>query len=345
MKQLPNDLAGFGRYYSWFRSGIAGQLLLCAAEAGIFTSLKEGKTAARLAGELSLHEPTLRGLLDILAVLDLLEKKGDVYQDTPESAELLAEDAYANILSLLGEVRMGLLEPLREFPRFLREGPPAPEQGQSMSTLPEEAWAASSHGGASWALRGAGAQLAGELAALPGAERFTRMLDLGGGHGVFSLYAAQRLPDLRVQVFDSAAVLAVAREYIEAYGMEDRVGTLPGDYLKDSLPGGYDLVLAGSTLNITLAEHATERVVRKIYDALKPGGYFVSLHDSWPEQPEPFPSFPVEYPVYSLLTGLQVNMPRGFIAQTALECGFRSVHSKELCLNAGVLALDIARKP
>ncbi|MDR1660567.1 MAG: hypothetical protein LBR94_09600 [Desulfovibrio sp.] len=93
-----------------------------------------------------------------------------------------------------------------------------------------------------------------------------------------------------------------------------------------------------------MADQTTGHVVRKIYNALKPGGYFVSLHDSWSDIPEPDQCFPVEYPVYSLLTGSPVNMPRGFIASLALECGFRTVQSKEFCLNAGVLALDIARK-
>ncbi|MDR2821259.1 MAG: class I SAM-dependent methyltransferase [Desulfovibrio sp.] len=179
---------------------------------------------------------------------------------------------------------------------------------------------------------------------LPGAKDFSRMLDLGGGHGVFSLYAAELLPSLKVQVFDSPAVLKVAQQYIEEYSLQDRVSILSGNYLSDTLDDGYDLILASCTLNLTLAERTTGHVVRKIYNALKPGGYFVSLHDSWPDFSEANPLFPVEYPVYSLLSGAPVNMPRGFIASLALECGFQTVQSKELCLNAGILALDVARK-
>jgi ABC-type uncharacterized transport system permease subunit len=48
-----------------------------------------------------------------------------------------------NILSLLAEVRTGLLAPLQFLPKLLREGPPPPKPGESMHTLPEEVWAES----------------------------------------------------------------------------------------------------------------------------------------------------------------------------------------------------------
>ncbi|MDR1660568.1 MAG: hypothetical protein LBR94_09605 [Desulfovibrio sp.] len=209
MKTLPQNLPSFGRFYSWFRSGIAGHLLLCAAQAGVFSKLTQQGSAERLAAELGLHPNTLQFLLDLLVALDLLVKDGSEYCNTPEATSLLADSSYANILSLLAEVQMGLFVPLQSLPQLLREGPPPLKPEESMHSLPEEVWAESARGGAAWAFRGAGGQLAKELANLPGARNFSRMLDLGGGHGVFSLYAATILPSLRVQVFDSPAVLEV----------------------------------------------------------------------------------------------------------------------------------------
>lgn len=344
MKALPQSLPAFGRFYSWFRSGIAGHLLICATQAGIFSKLIQRGSAEKLAAELNLHLNTLRPLLDIFVALDLLVKIDNEYCNTPETTSLLADSSYANILSLLGEVQTGLFVPLQALPQMLHEGPPPRKPEENIHSLPEEVWAESAKGSAAWAFRGAGSQLARELAVLPGAKNFSRMLDLGGGHGVFSLYAATLLPSLKVQVLDNPAVLKVARQYIEEYSLQERVSILPGNYLSDTLDDGYDLILASCTLNLTLAEQTTGHVVRKIYNALKPGGYFVSLHDSWPDFPESNPRFPIEYPVYSLLSGAPVNMPRGFIASLALECGFQTVRSKELYLNAGILTLDIARK-
>jgi SAM-dependent methyltransferase len=344
MKALPQNLPTFGRFYSWFRNGIAGHLLLCAAQAGVFSRLTRRQNAEKLAAELNLHLGTLRPLLDVFVAFDLLVKIDNEYCNTPQTTSLLADSSYANVLPLLAEVQTGLFVPLQALPQILREGPPARKPEENMYSLPEEVWADSAKGSAAWAFRGAGSQLAGELAALKGANKFSLMLDLGGGHGVFSLYAAAALPALKVRVLDSPAVLEVARQYIEEYSLQGRVSILPGNYLSDPLGEGYDLILASCTLNLTLADQSTSRVVRKIYHALKPGGYFVSLHDAWPDIPESNPLFPVEYPVYSLLSGTPVNMPRGFIASLALECGFQTVRSKELCLNAGMLALDIARK-
>jgi hypothetical protein len=74
MKALPQNLPPFGRFYSWFRSGIAGHLLICAAQAGIFSELTQRRSAEKLAIELSLHLDTLRPLLDIFVVFGLLVK-------------------------------------------------------------------------------------------------------------------------------------------------------------------------------------------------------------------------------------------------------------------------------
>ncbi|MDR1296838.1 MAG: methyltransferase domain-containing protein [Deltaproteobacteria bacterium] len=344
MPELPRNLPGFDRYYAWFRNGAAGRLLIASARAGVFTALAGAKSAAGLALELGLHPATLKSLLDILVVLGLLVRDGpDGYRNTAEATSLFSADSYANVLRLLEEVRLGVEEPMADLPRLLREGPPPADPAMLMNSLAPEVWAASADGSAAWALRGAGLQAARIIAGLPGSRDFSLMLDLGGGPGVFGLYAASLLPGLRVTVLDSAPVLEVAKKYIREHGFGDRVVTAPLDYFKDPLPGGADIVLASCTLNLALPDRLGE-VVGKIYDSLNPGGYFVSLHDSWPDEPEEEGRFTLEYPLHSLLTGVQVNMPAGLVASTALDRGFRQVRSKDTLFNGGILAVDVARK-
>ena len=59
--------------------------------------------------------------------------------------------------------------------------------------------------------------------------------------------------------------------------MEDRMDVLAGDYNGDSIGAGYDLIWASNTLNF--GRHDLDSLMKKIYDALNPGGVFISFCD------------------------------------------------------------------
>src|SRR5690606_24141523 len=69
------------------------------------------------------------------------------------------------------------------------------------------------------------------------------VIDVGGGHGGYSLELAHRFPDLRAVVFDLPPVIEVAREIIAETGLRDRVTARAGDFRADSLGSGYDVAL------------------------------------------------------------------------------------------------------
>jgi len=70
-----------------------------------------------------------------------------------------------------------------------------------------------------------------------------RLLDLGGGHGLYSVEFCRRYPQLSATVFDFPQALEVARDVIAAERMGDRVSVLAGDFWSDDIGSGYDLVL------------------------------------------------------------------------------------------------------
>jgi acetylserotonin N-methyltransferase len=71
----------------------------------------------------------------------------------------------------------------------------------------------------------------------------TRLLDVGGGSGCFTVAAAQAHPHLRCTVMELPAMCEVARGYIEAGGVTDRVDTRAIDMFRQPWPGGYDALL------------------------------------------------------------------------------------------------------
>jgi len=77
----------------------------------------------------------------------------------------------------------------------------------------------------------------------------SRLLDAGGGTGIYSLALLAANPRLRALVWDRAEVLKVAREFAEQAGLAGRVGLVPGDMFADPLPAGCDVVLLSNILH------------------------------------------------------------------------------------------------
>ena len=77
------------------------------------------------------------------------------------------------------------------------------------------------------------------------AYRFGRhrcLLDLGGGDGSFLTAVAARAPDLNLMLFDLPPVAERARAKFAAAGLAGRATAFGGDFLRDALPTGADVV-------------------------------------------------------------------------------------------------------
>src|SRR5258707_379699 len=70
---------------------------------------------------------------------------------------------------------------------------------------------------------------------LPGARK---LLDVGGGTGLYSIALLRVNPTLRAVIWDRPEVLKVAREMAETHGVVDRIDFTPGDMFADPVPAG-----------------------------------------------------------------------------------------------------------
>ncbi|RZI89824.1 MAG: methyltransferase [Variovorax sp.] len=69
-----------------------------------------------------------------------------------------------------------------------------------------------------------------------------RLLDVGGGEGLFLASAAARAPALQLMLFDLPAVAERARRRCAEAGLSDRITIVGGSFLSDPLPTGADVV-------------------------------------------------------------------------------------------------------
>jgi (2Fe-2S) ferredoxin/ubiquinone/menaquinone biosynthesis C-methylase UbiE len=249
---MPDELAQSIRGFQESR------VILTALELDLFSAIGSGATAAQAAAAAGTEARATEMLLHALASLELVRKEGAVFHNSPVAARFLAA-------SSPDSARMAMLHTAGLWHRWsgltecVRKGTAAPEERGADDT---EAFIAAMHNNA----RQRAAQLA--QAAATGANR---MLDVGGGSGAYAIAFAQANPQLRAEVFDQPAVLAIAERHIREAGLEERVTTRVGDLRTDEFGGGYDLVLISAICHM-LGVDENRDLLARVYRALAPGG-------------------------------------------------------------------------
>jgi SAM-dependent methyltransferase len=157
-----------------------------------------------------------------------------------------------------------------------------------------------------------------ERLAIGGAKK---ILDVGGGTGIYSIALLQRHAGLRAVVFDRAGVLKVAGEMREAYGVGERMELVAGDMFTDPLPGGCDLVLLSNILHDWDVRECRE-LVRRCAEALAPGGRLL-IHDVFLDDDlgGPLPVALYSAALFSLTEGRAYSAGeyRGWMREAGLE--------------------------
>src|SRR5205085_7154525 len=109
---------------------------------------------------------------------------------------------------------------------------------------------------------------------LPGARR---LLDVGGGSGLYAVAMLRANPSLRAVVWDRPEVLKVARESAKRFGVLDRSEFAAGDMFADPVPPACDVMLLSNVLHDWDVPEC-RRLLGRLAAAL-PGGGRVLVHD------------------------------------------------------------------
>lgn len=117
----------------------------------------------------------------------------------------------------------------------------------------------------------------------PGAKR---MLDIGGGHAMYSIALCQQHLSLTATVFDSAEALKLAMKNISEAGLELAIQVKAGDFLDDDLGEAYDVALLFNICH-GLSEEQNIALLKRTAKALNPGGMAIILEQFGPNLPMP----------------------------------------------------------
>ena len=338
MSLLPEETDSFKELYDFLNGALKARIMMTGLELGIFDHLAEPVDAPTLAKKIETHPQNTARFLDSLAVIGLVRKHRGMYSNRTLARKFLsgASPTYAGDL-----LTLSYMTTFSGFDRAMDLIKNGPSSEPSPELESQEFWADLTKATAQWVFGRIGRTIADIVSGLPGFSEFQKMVDLGGGHGIFTLYILDAHPSMEGVVLDSPAVVAKAQEFSRKFGLEDRFQARPGDYINEDIGGDYDLVFASATLNF--AKDRLEELIAKVHQALNPGGYFISFQDGMTDE-RTKPEVMLGHLLDSLGSERDFIFDQGVIAEAMLKNGFRQVRSRTITTPMGPMDLDIALK-
>lgn len=320
-------------------AAIRSKLLVAAIKLKVFDQLSVPKTAKQVAEAIQGNTENTMLLLNGLTACALVDKKNGLYCNRPAAQTFLVEGSPASLGEGLLQQAVKTEKMLANLPEMVLSGAPGTFDDEAADS--EAQWAQNAVWMANHERSGVAQQMARLVADLPEFPAFCKMLDLGGGPGIFGIAMVDRHPSMQGVVFDRRPVVDVAQRFIRDYGLEDRMTVLAGDYNTDPIGDGYDLIWASSTLNF--AQHNLDPVMEKIHAALNPGGVFINLSEGLTDEGTK-PDFFVLCTMGWAMSNSLRAFDQGEIAEAMRCAGFSHVRSRTLQTGWGQMDLDIARK-
>ncbi len=245
---VRNSLEGLQQFYA----------IMTAWESGIFEYTVTPKTYQEIAQQLGYHETMTQMFCEALVGIGLLTKKDDKYLNSPLTSVYLNRSSAWCMPNTLKDMQTNA-HLWSQLSKLLKDGPISrKKEGQFSDGRILRI--------AEWAEAGSVCNTVKIVTDSLDIKRWRRLLDVGGGHGLYAIAFAALNPDLEAYVFDQPSVTPITRQYIDAYGAQ-RVHVISGDYNVDSIGQGYDAIF--SSHNATSSD---PKFISQLADALNPNG-------------------------------------------------------------------------
>ena len=246
------------------RQFMASRVVLTACDLDLFTALEENPAPAHaLAQSLQTEERALTRILDCLVTLDYLSKDVSGRYQLTETGRILSVNHAQSMLPMVLHLSH-VWDNWHYLTKSVRLGE-NPHRHPMTDLGPQEQKAFIG------AMHVVGRELSTDIAAEYDASFAHRLLDIGGGSGVYTAAFLQANPSLQAVIFDLEQVIPITRECIHTQSLEDRVQFTTGNFYTDPLPTGCDLALLSAIIHQNSREENRE-LFTKIRIALEPGG-------------------------------------------------------------------------
>jgi 2-polyprenyl-3-methyl-5-hydroxy-6-metoxy-1,4-benzoquinol methylase len=244
------------------------RIILSAVELNIFNEL-EGQelSSTELANKIAAEPEALETLLNVLTALSLLQKNNGKFSNSESSAKFLVKSNPAYLGHVMHQIHLwntwsNLSSVVKS--KSIRKEAEINQRGDEWL----KAFIAAMHA------RGINRAIAmKELIDFSGVKK---LLDIGGGSGVFAATFIEDDPSMSAVVFDLPNVVPITKEYIEKQNMSGRISTLSGNYLRDDIGSGYDFIFMSAVIHSNSYDE-NALLVKKCASALNKNGRIAIL--------------------------------------------------------------------
>jgi len=251
------------------------RVLLTAYELGLFTVLNdEWKTSAEVAVALETDPRATDRLMNALTALGLLNKHAGRFTNSPPAARFLVRGRPDYMAGLAHTAH--LWQTWSGLTSAVRNG--TGTAGAEVNQRGDE-WLRAFIGAMHWRAK----QMADVVVRLLDLSRVSRVLDVGGGSGAFSMAFVRARRGINAVVFDLPNVVPLAKSYVESAGYGGQISTVVGDYRTGELPGGFDLVFLSAIVHANSVEE-NRRLLHKCAASTQAGGQVVVLDQIMSEE-------------------------------------------------------------
>lgn len=248
----------------------ASRALMTAHQLGIFQELRQPRKASEVAKKCKTEPRMTEKLLIVCCALGLVKRNNDHFVLSQLAVDTLLPESPRYLGGVLDHGEM-LWWGSTGLPDIVRTG------GRGAAPKPPEYFISHWHEHWIWAMHGNAANGVAQWIArqLDLADR-ELLLDVGGGPGTYSIALCQRFPRLRAVVWDLPETIAIARQVVERFDMNDRISFKEGDWNTEQFGKGYDCIFMSNIMH-GQGSQADTRVLQGM-QALKTGGLLI-VHD------------------------------------------------------------------
>ncbi|MFQ5356692.1 MAG: methyltransferase [Gammaproteobacteria bacterium] len=296
-------------------------ILHAANSVNLFTRLANGPmTADEMAAAVGCDTRGIEMILMGCVCLGFLEKKDGRFSNTATASTFLVDGSPRNQRGIVSMFKDWVL-PWSNLDQAVKTGQPVVEKQHDHGEEATRTYITGMlHRGIPQA------QLLAEEVPLSGRKR---MLDVGGGPGIFSIIMCQKNPELKADVFDLPQTLRVTRDIIKDWQAEDRVSTVEGSYLDSGYGSGYDVVLTSSMISQE-GDEVVKHILQESFNAMESGGLLM-VQEQFLNDEKSGPMLPVQVGLNQL-----IHTPAGRaysaqeVAEFAREIGFIDISYRPL---------------
>lgn len=330
-KGAKREGMSIGRIMDLSRGFQASRIFLTAYELDVFTTLGEGGMSSEEAARAIGADPRgMDRLLNALCGLELVTKSDGKFRNSAAAAQFLVKGKPGHQSGLMHTVHLwhswGTLTEAVRKGGLVRERP-VDER--------DESWL----GAFIEAMHSRATNEAPRLVAELDLTGVSRVLDVGGGSGVFSMAFVRAGENIKATVFDLPNVVPLTKGYVDKEGLGDRIDSVAGNYNKDELPSGYDLAFLSAIIHSNSPEQ-NQALFGKVSRALNPGGRIV-VSDFVMDEDRSGPVFGVFFALNMLVnTPLGDTYTESEISGWMTDAGMSFVERRDL----GATGLMIGRK-